>query len=112
MKKCVSHYRQSVTYVYMFSVESPIYVSGLEIRVDRWPESTENPVGPPIEVRQWSGGVPKLCQQILLLLAFLLRLLLCSLYLISQPSLFIRFSSHLATPFQTFLRTCTLNKYL
>ena len=49
--------------------------SGLEIRVDRWPESTKNPVGSPIQVRQWSGGLPKLCQWTLHLLAFLLRLL-------------------------------------
>ena len=32
--------------------------TGLEIRVDRWPESTKNPVGPPNRVRQWSGGLP------------------------------------------------------
>ena len=93
---------------------SCIVMTGLEIRVDRWPESTKNPVGPPIQVRQWSGGLPKLCQRTLHLLAFILRLpwrwpLLCSLYLIYQPSLFIRFSSHLETPLQTFLRTCTLN---
>ena len=44
--------------------------SGLEIRVDRWPESTKNSVGPPNRVRQWSGGLPKLCQRTLHLLAF------------------------------------------
>ena len=44
--------------------------AGLEIRVDRWPESTKNPVGPPNPVRQWSGGLPKLCQRTLHLLAF------------------------------------------
>ena len=45
-------------------------MSGLEIRVDRWPESTKNPVGPPNRVRQWSSGLPKLCQRTLHLLAF------------------------------------------
>ena len=44
--------------------------TGLEIRVDRWPESTKNPVGPPNRVRQWSDGLPKLCQRTLHLLAF------------------------------------------
>ena len=47
-----------------------VIMSGLEIRVDRWPESTKNPVGPPNRVRQWSGGLPKLCQRTLHLLAF------------------------------------------
>ena len=44
--------------------------AGLEIGVDRWPESTKNLVGPPNRVRQWSGGLPKLCQRTLHLLAF------------------------------------------
>ena len=44
--------------------------AGLKIRVDRWPESTKNPVGPPIQVMQWFGGLPKLCQRTLHLLAF------------------------------------------
>ena len=48
----------------------PYTITGLEIRVDRWPESTKNPVGPPNRVRQWSGGLPKLCQRTLHLLAF------------------------------------------
>ena len=47
-----------------------VILAGLEIRVDRWPESTKNPVGPPNRVRQWSGGLPKLCQRTLHLLAF------------------------------------------
>ena len=52
-------------------VQKPTYdIPGLEIRVDRWPESTKNPVGPPNRVRQWSGGLPKLCHRTLHLLAF------------------------------------------
>ena len=47
--------------------------AGLEIRVYRWPEATKNPVGPPIQVRQWSGGLPKLCQRTLHLVAFLIN---------------------------------------
>ena len=33
--------------------------AGLEIRVDRWPESTENPVGPPIRAVRWSARLTK-----------------------------------------------------
>ena len=55
-------------------MQTRLKTAGLEIRVDRWTESTNNRVGPPIQVRQWSGGLPKLCQRTLHLLAFLLRL--------------------------------------
>ena len=33
--------------------------TGLEIRVDRWPESTKNPVGPPIRAVRKFGCLPK-----------------------------------------------------
>ena len=58
--------------VFVLTCLSSTYIAcpGLEIRVDRWPESTKNQVGPPIQVRQWSGGLPKLCQRTLHLLAF------------------------------------------
>ena len=53
-------------------MRSSLLFPGLEIRVDRWPESTKNPVGPPIQVMQWSGGLPKLCQRTLHFVSFLI----------------------------------------